>query len=260
MPACEFNERQYEFCINYQLQIVWGAYLVGGMPTIPSQVEEAATGYDAAYRLRGGRTLFLQYKVAHYAPRAWGRGAATFRLWGKPYYRASLHQDGSGRHTQHNTLIGLVSSSAAALYVSPCFATNNELRTHFGGGRGMRVLEESVLAPLSGVPPIYDTDTHSITYPDDASAFRVHSDPEGPYATHRSIDEALASLEDVEWGEPHFEKLRDELHGALARHEIQPPEPPDGTAYEGPLSEVAAILDQTLGAVMALIPTQPGAR
>lgn len=48
MPAAEFNERQYEFCANYKLHTAFGAYLVGGIPTIPSQVDEALKGYEAA--------------------------------------------------------------------------------------------------------------------------------------------------------------------------------------------------------------------
>src|SRR5690349_15464542 len=107
MPAAEFNERQYEFCANFQLQLALGAYIVGGMPAIPSQVDEGLKGYDAAYSLAGGRSLFIQYKVAHYSAVPHGTGARTYRLWSAPYFRASLHRDRFGRCSQHNALIAL---------------------------------------------------------------------------------------------------------------------------------------------------------
>jgi len=128
------------------------------------------------------------------------------------------------------------------------------------GGRGPRVIQRSVLAPLSFMPHINDTDTHSITYPDDGSAFRMHSEPSEPYHAHPSLDSALDELEEVQWGEPYFADLRDRLRFALAEQELKSPEPPEGTEYAGPLAELAAILDGTLGAVMALLPHRPNAR
>src|SRR5688572_28986626 len=136
------------------------------MPTIPSQVDEALGGYDAAYSLAGGRALFIQYKVAHFSPKAHGRGASTYKLWSSPYFRASLHRDGDGRCTQHNTLIDLTSPSSEALYVSPCFVTNFDLRSRFHRGSGTGVIDGSLLAPLSGLPPIHDANHHSFTYPE----------------------------------------------------------------------------------------------
>ena len=166
MPPCEFSERQYEFCANFELQTKMGAYLIGGMPAIPSQIDEATDGYDAAYAFAGGVTLFLQYKVSHYAPKSWGRGAETFRMWSRPYFRAPLHEDAYGLYTQHNTLIGLTSPSSEALYVAPCFHTKSDLKAKFASGSGSVILAGSLLGPLSTLPLILDSDTHSITYPE----------------------------------------------------------------------------------------------
>lgn len=255
MPPCEFNERQYEFCANFELQATMGAYLVGGMPAIPSQIDEAADGFDAAYAFAGGVTLFLQYKVSHYAPKAWGRGAETFKKWSQPYFRAPLHRDAYDVYTQHNALIALTSPSSEALYVAPCFHTKLDLKTHFGSGSGSGVLASSLLGPLSGLPFIADSDIHSITYPEDGSAFRVHSEPSSPVTSYESVGAVLDTLERRQWDEAYFEDVRSAMIAALEEHEVPAPEPPDGTEFTGPLDEIAAILDQRLGAVMALFPS-----
>ena len=257
VPACEFSERQYEFCANCQLQAAYGSYLVGGMPSIPSQVDEALGGYDAVYGFQGGRTVFMQYKVAHFS-QAHGRGARTFHRWGRPYFRAPLHQDRSGKCTQHNTLIGLTSPSSEAVYVSPCFFTNAELRTRFARGAGVSVLAGSILAPLSGLPTIPGAGHHSITYPKDASAFRIHSEASGPYRALDSIDSVLERLEPEGWNEQHFLGLRNRLVGLLRSHDISPPDPPEGGEFDGPVAEIAAILEQRVGAVMVLVPAKSG--
>jgi hypothetical protein len=253
MPPCDFSERQYEFCANFELQATYGAFLIGGMPAIPSQIDEATDGYDAAYALTGGVTLYLQYKVSHFSPTAWGTGASTYALWNQPYFRTPLHADSDGYCTQHNTLIGLASPSAEPLYVAPCFHTKPALKANFAAGSGS-VLDYSLLGPLSSLPPITDTDTHSITYPQDASAFRVHSEPSEPVDAYPSIESIRASLEPREWDAPYFEELRNELLTTLETYEVPPPEPVDQAEFHGPLDEIAAILDQRLGAVMVLFP------
>jgi hypothetical protein len=258
MPAPEFSERQYEFCANYQLQRAVGAYLVGGMPAIPSQLEEALRGYDAAYRFVGGRVLFVQYKAAHFAPKAWGRGAPTFQLWNAPYYRAQLHQDRLGRYTQHNTLIGLTSSSAEALYVSPCFYERAQLLARFAGGTGTRVLDDSILAPLSVLRRIHDAEPHSITYSQYGSAFRLHSEPTGPYDAAPTLARLLDRVEETRWGGSFFASVRDELRETLLAQNVASPDRP-AEGFDGPLAEIAALLDERVGAVMALVPSGRGA-
>jgi hypothetical protein len=146
VPKCEFSERDFEFCANFQLQMAYGAYLVGGRPAIPSQVMEAASGYDAAYRLGGGAAILIQYKVADFSPRPWGRGAATYALWGCPYFRAQFHQDSSGVYMQHNTLLS-TQAPVIALYVAPCFSTSAELSARFAAGSGSGVIDDALLAP-----------------------------------------------------------------------------------------------------------------
>lgn len=255
MPPTEFSERLYEFCTNYELQTALGAYLIGGVPAIPSQIEEAMAGYDAAYRLVGGRVLFFQFKVAHYAPRPWAQGAATFRLWGRPYFRASLHRDRWGNYSQHNTLVSMASAHALPLYASPCFHRQAELRKHFAMGAGTAVLDRSLLGPVAGTPLIYDTDTHSISYPDDGSAFRVHSEPNGPYEAYENLDALLARIEPSTWTTEFFVDVRDRLRSAVLEQDLPVDDVPGVQQDLGPVAEIAALLDQHVGAVMALVPT-----
>lgn len=255
MPPPEFNERQFEFCANYELQQAVGAYLVGGVPAIPSQLQEAVRGYDAAYRFASGRVLFIQYKIAHFAGVAWGPGAATFRLWSAPYYRAHLHRDRHGLYTQHNTLVGLASSSTEALYISPCFYERGKLLGQFASGSGAGVLNASLLAPLSGVPLIHDVAAHSITYPEDGRAFRVHSEPSEPFDARPSLENVVERIEETRWNVDFWASLANRLRRLLVEHDVPPPEPPTAPGFDGPLAELGAVLDQRAGAVMALVPS-----
>jgi hypothetical protein len=251
VPPCEFNERDYEFCANFQLQVALGAYLVGGRPAIPSQVTEAVKGYDAAYKFAGGVAVLIQYKISHFSQRPWGRGAATYAMWGRPYFRAQLHQDAAGGYVQHNTLVA-TSLPAIALYVAPCFVTNKQLGERFNHGTGSGVLEDSILAPLNDLRRIDDTAAHSFTYPQDGSAFRLHSDASEPYAAARSFRALLSATESQAWGERFFVSLGNELLTATSDADF-----PGLQSWEldrGPVAEVAAILDRHFNAVLALFP------
>jgi hypothetical protein len=140
-----------------------------------------------------------------------------------------------------------------ALYVSPCFVTVADLRRNFARGLGTGVIDASLLAPLSSLSTIHDHYHHSFSYPEDGSAFRVHSTPSQP---HRALDSPRAALDRLErdsWDRGYFSNLRDVMHQRLAMHDL-PPEPPEGTEFAGPLADIAATLDQRLGAVMALFP------
>jgi hypothetical protein len=255
VPPCEFNERQYEFCMNYELQAALGAYLVGGMPVIPSQVDEALSGYDAAYSLRGGVAAYLQFKVSHFSSRAWGGGAATFNLWRGPYLRTRLHRDSSRLHTQHNTLVRLASGPALAFYVAPCFHTASELRGQFAVGAGSGLVDASLFGSLAGVPTIADAAAHSISYPADGSAFRLHSEPSEPFMTETSFRVLLANAEPQTWDEQFFIGLRDNLIDALTAQDVPLPEAPGADGFNSSLAELAFLMDQRLGAVLALFPT-----
>ena len=255
MPPPQFSERQFEFCVSYQLQSMLGAYIVGGMPVLPSQVKEALTGYDAAFRFRSGRSLILQYKVAYHAEQARGAGAAVFRLWGGPYLRAELlwhHKEG---YRQHNALVELSRRESDVCYCGPCFHTSRDLARLFDEGKGQQVLDRSIAAPVGGLPKLFHTVTHSITYPEDSRAFRLHSQPSEPHEA-ASLRAHLLEAEPREWGRHHFEQLLGRAEEALALHEVELPEPEDtGGEPPGTMTRLARAL-QGLGSVLVLVPSR----
>jgi hypothetical protein len=155
--------------------------------------------------------------------------------------------------TQHADRVDVASSEA--LYVAPCFYTKADLKTNFASGSGSVVLANSLLGPLSGLPLILNSDTHSITYPEDGSAFRVHSGPSEPITCFDSIEAVLETLERRPWGEAYFEEVRSSMIATLEEQHVPGPEAPDGAEFAGPLDEIAAILDQRLGALMVLVPS-----
>lgn len=254
MPPAQFNERQFEFCVNYQLQATYGAYLVGGVPVIPTQVQEALKGYDAAFSFTSGRSLVLQYKTAYHAEQAAGLGAAVFRLWRGPYLRAELLWNERHGYRQHNALVDAVGPLADACYCAPCFHASDDLATHFDGGAGQGVLENSIAASVAGLPKIFDGDPHSITYPEDARAFRLHSEPSEELAA-RSVAAAVEVAERRDWRSGYFEALLRRAEVAVLEQDIPLPEPPEGRdAPDGVMTRLARLLDGPLRSVLVLLP------
>jgi hypothetical protein len=253
MPAAEFNEREFEFCVNHELVQILGAYLVGGLPSIPSQVEEALGGYDAAYEFHSGKTLFLQYKVAHYADRPWGAGASTFHLWNGPYFRARLHRHPQSGYDQHNRLVALANAGDFACYCAPRFYKREDLGALFRARRSLGVTTNVLLAPLAGAPVITDRNAHSMSYPDRRLAFRLHSDPSEEFEG-TSLGDLVEQLPREQWGTNYFTKLLDRLQ-TLVDTTDKSGDTPANTDL-GPVEEIARVLDDHFGAVMALFPQQ----
>jgi hypothetical protein len=104
---------------------------------------------------------------------------------------------------------------------------------------------------MIGVPPILDAAAHSITYPVDGSAFRLHSEPAGPFEAARSFEEWWARTRTA-WDASFFQGLRDQLIEALSGEgrEKRRPELP---GVEGPVAHIATLLER-IGAVLALFP------
>ena len=74
-----FNERLYEFCINYELVVNGGALIAGYVPGIPSPQDEATLGWDARVPMPTfGQTFLLQYKIAR---RTTARAGANAKFW-----------------------------------------------------------------------------------------------------------------------------------------------------------------------------------
>lgn len=257
MAPCEFSERQFEFCANYELQTRLGAYLIGGVPAIPTQVAEAAGGYDAAYTFGSGRALFIQYKRSQLTRIRHGHGAATWDLWGEPYFRAYLHQDGLGRHRQHNALVSLVSSCVDVLYVAPGFRSLHDLQAAFAAGTGS-VLAQSLLAPVAPLPRLRDRRAHSLTYPAAGDRFRLHSEVTGPYDAPTDLGALLDAVERRRWDEDFFGTLLSLLE-ELPEDQRWRHEPPVADDPR-PLARLGFLMERRPGAVLALFPDSESAR
>jgi hypothetical protein len=97
-----FNERLYEFCVNFDLVSSLGALIAGYVPGIPSPQDESELGWDAEVSIPTfGATFLLQYKVAK---RTTARAGANARFWdcyGDDYFRFPLHRDANGAYSQY---------------------------------------------------------------------------------------------------------------------------------------------------------------
>ena len=259
MPYSEFTEALFEQCVSHELNTRFHAFIVGGIPTKPSQLEEKLAGYDSAYKLVSGREVFLQFKVARYVAAPIGAGAATFYLWGTPYLRAPLHYHDDEGYAQHNALVGLSEPPNLACYCAPCFYERDHLSSLYSQGlRGATgVLGETLFAPLIGVPRISPSDrrSHSITYPEDGSAFRLHTEPSEPFAA-LSAAQVFGEADSVEWTPGHFAQLEERVLMTLEESgmRVRSRQPPQDDA---PLERIAQVLEEYLSAVLVLIPDEP---
>jgi hypothetical protein len=256
VPKAQFNERLFEYCAGFELQTLLGAHLVGGLPVIPSQVDQALAGYDSAYGFKRGRSLILQYKVPSFARAPWGRGAATFHLWGQPCYRSHLHWHPTRGYAQHNALVELANTGETACYCTPCFWEGKELRRLFAGGtRGApRAISKTLFAPLVGVPKLGDDQAHSITYPPNATAFRLHSDASEQFDGW-TLSLLLEAVPVTELGAPYYSLLLRKVQSVLAEGTQDAVYGIDqGYPDVRSLAQLAALLDDRVGAVLVLIP------
>jgi hypothetical protein len=253
MPAAEFNEREFEFCVNYELVQTLSSYLVGGLPSIPSQVEEALLGYDAAYKFHSGKTLFLQYKVAYYTDRPWGAGASTYHLWNGPYFRVRLYRHRQNGYEQHKRLVALANAGNPAYYCTPRFYKRTDLGALFRARGSLGVTTKVLLAPLAGAPVFTDRSAHSMSYPATRLAGRFHSDPSEEF-DGTNLTDLVEQLPLEQWGTDYFTKLLDRLRAL-----VDMTDKPVDTAVKadaGPVEEIARVLDEHFGAVMALFPQE----
>jgi hypothetical protein len=246
MPDCEFNEREFEAAVNYELIAAWRSYLVGGLPTQPSQFAEKALGYDAAYKFKRGRRIFLQYKVAFSAERRTGTNVDLFNAWGGPYLRADLLMDKKSREPhQHNRLVALAASGEDVFYCAPLF---HELSTLGAHAESKAVWRNSLQAPLKGAPMLSEG-PHSLSYPPTGVSWRLHSE----------IGEERDVAVDV-FSRSVFRPFNREAFAELAtgmRSFLDVAgnlEIPEVTVERGPLAEIDWLLSRYLGAVLILLP------
>src|SRR5688572_11892207 len=145
MPAIrpEFNERLYEFCVNYELVSSIGALIAGYVPGVPSPQDEADLGWDAEISIPShGRTFLLQYKVARLTKSRAGANARFWDVYDAEYYRFGLHRDAMGAWTQHELLLEAAGPAVEPLYCAPQIHTRGALVDALQRGA---VLESSAL-------------------------------------------------------------------------------------------------------------------
>jgi hypothetical protein len=173
----QFNERLYEFCVNYELVAGAGALIAGYAPGIPSPQDEADLGWDAHVHMPTyGRTFLLQYKISRKTTARFSANAKFWDVHGDEYWRFPLHRDAEGKLTQHQLLLDAAAPDVAPLYCAPLMHTRGELVDALRTGA---VLDRSALIPVPALGPAADPGPHSVTYPaNDALGVPVlHSEP-----------------------------------------------------------------------------------
>src|SRR3989442_1501432 len=101
------HERIYEFCFNTEFSQKFSA-LLATYPDIPSQRMEHDLGYDVKFKIKEegySTSIFLQYKVAHFAEHRKGKNAKFYDAHSGPYYRFPINNQ------QHNTLHSLAQAT-----------------------------------------------------------------------------------------------------------------------------------------------------
>lgn len=172
-----FNERLYEFCVNFELVASVGALIAGYAPGIPSPQDESQLGWDAQVSMPTfGATFLLQYKVAK---RTTAKAGANVRFWdvyGDEYYRFLLHRDAKGAYTQHQLLLDAGDSGIQGLYCAPLMHDRGELVDAL---RSRNVVNRSALIDVASLGPAKPDGPHSVSYPADESRGMptLHSDP-----------------------------------------------------------------------------------
>jgi len=241
-------------------------WLVGALPTIPTQFRERRDGFDAAYRFKFGRRFFLQYKVANAAEQRTGSNPDVWDAWRGPYLRAWLLRDPTGAYAQHNTLVAFAATGEDVYYCAPLFHTYDDLATH---ALASAVRHQSLFAPLRDMHPV-GAGTHSISYPRAGGHWRLHSEVDD---AHDGVAPAsvLEHAERREFSRSAFYELLHTLRtltdtwqetGPTRRDTDAPPH----VRVLGPLAEIDWLLAKHALGVLVLVPerrprrrsTQPG--
>lgn len=172
-----FNERLYEFCVNFELVTSVGALIAGYLPGIPSPQDESELGWDAEIVMPSfGVTFLLQYKVAKRTTAKAGANARFWDCYEDEYYRFPLHRDANGAYTQHQLLLEATTPGVQAVYCAPLMHGRGELVDAIRAGS---VVERSALITVESLGPATSGGPHSVTYPVDEVMGEptLHSDP-----------------------------------------------------------------------------------
>jgi hypothetical protein len=261
MPTNEFAERQYEFLLNHHLLTRAKASIVGGMPIIPSQPQEATRGYDALYEFRDGRALFLQIKVAVRSDR---RRRPFSDVLDVPYMRFELLFSYTPyEYRQHALLRDLARQRPNSVYyVAPTFITLDDLREAHDAGT---LLSRSVCFDVGAAADIApgDDSAHSIAWSPSTGRWAQFSEPRGGGVGVPSLS-ALRDTGDLsrvdttrEW----FRGLRTDLEAIVAEADargdrvevVEEAEPYDGK--DADLVNVGRLLARRFDTMLVLLPS-----
>jgi hypothetical protein len=159
----EFNERLYEFGVNFELVSSLGALIAGYVPGIPSPQDESELGWDADVAIPAfGQTFLLQYKVARRTTARAGANAKFWDVYAGEYYRFPLHRDMAGNYAQHQLLLDAHATGVEPLYCAPLMHRRGDLVHALQTGT---LVQRSALIPVATLGPAIAGLPHSVTYP-----------------------------------------------------------------------------------------------
>jgi hypothetical protein len=206
-----FNERLYEFCVNFELVTSLGALIAGYVPGIPSPQDESELGWDAEVAMPSfGVTFLFQYKVAK---RTTARAGANARFWDcydDEYYRFPLHRDNNGNCEQHQLLLDADAPGVQAMYCAPLLHTRGALVDAIRKGS---VIERSAVIPVASLGPAPFGSPHSVSYPVNELMGEptLHSNPKRGKLFQRSDLERLRTERRRQLSSETFETLSDRI-------------------------------------------------
>jgi hypothetical protein len=250
-----FNERLFEFCVNFELVASLGALIAGYVPGIPSPQDEADLGWDAEVPMPAfGSTFLLQYKVA---ARTTARAGANARFWdcyGEDYYRFALHRDVTGAYMQHQLLLDADGSGTQALYCAPLMHGRGDLVRAMRGGA---VVDRSVLVPVASLGPALHGQPHSVTYPVNESAGQptLHSDPKRGERLKKPDLEVSRAERRRELRSSEFDEISGRILEKKSRRRRREREIRAEDPVAGAFLRASAVAFDELGATLIVLPT-----
>jgi hypothetical protein len=164
-----------------------------------------------------------------------------------------LYRHRQNGYEQHKRLVALATAGKPAYYCTPRFYKRTDLGALFRARRSLGVRTKVLLAPLAGAPVFTDRSAHSMSYPATRLAFRFHSD-QSEELDGTNLTDLVEQLPLEQWGTDYFTKLLDRLRAL-----VDMTDKPVDTAVKadsGPVEEIARVLEEHFGAVMALFPQE----
>ena len=150
----EFSEFSYGFAFTEAFIRRKGN--LRAVPVFPSLRAEGTKGWDVHLKFPGV-PFFLQFKLSDLLLRS---NAKYWPYYGRPYFRIDITP--LSRSRQHNLLKELNDSGHDNVYyAAPFFHTIRQFNEAYLSDE---VIQQSLLVPLSQLPPLYDYEAHYVTF------------------------------------------------------------------------------------------------